>query len=123
VDHSEFRITIAPTGASQREISQTNRELFESLGRRLRQAGELKDAKALMLVSDDKSAMDFGATILAALAAPAVIEMVKGIFDFLKTLALENRKLMIVTPDGTKVTLENPTRETLARTFQLIDRH
>jgi hypothetical protein len=60
MSNSEFKITISPAGSSQREVSQTNRDLYESLGRRMRHAGKLDEARALKLVSQDRSAQDFG---------------------------------------------------------------
>jgi hypothetical protein len=116
---STFRaeFTIAPPNASKLERSQVNRDLYEAIGRRLRAAGYNREAEELQLVSDDKSAMDFGATIIAILATPAVVALAKGIANYLVKLAPSKR--IIVIKDGKKsVKLVNPTEQELTQAFQ-----
>jgi hypothetical protein len=109
-----IELCVSPPGATQLLASQINRELEESLGRRLRSAGHSNEAESLKLVRQNPNAQDLGSIVSVVLAAPAIIELARGIADYLRRLAPKDRKI-VLNGGEIKIELSNPTPEDLTK--------
>jgi hypothetical protein len=116
-----IELHVTPPGATQLRISQINRDLEESLGRRLRGAGYQAEADSLKLIRPDPNAMDIGSVVSVALAAPAIVELARGIAAYLAGLAPSERRIVII-HGSTKVDLTNPKHEELVRALGSFNR-
>jgi hypothetical protein len=79
----------------------------ESLGRSLQEFDQILEVKR---VRTDPEALDFGSALEIALTAPAVIELAKGISNWLRRA--HSSKLTVVGPDGIIIAENISARET-----------
>ena len=107
---------VSPIGATSLQVSQINRDLEESLGRRLRGAGHKAEAESLKLIRQDPNAQDLGSIVSVALGTPAVVELARAVADYLKRLAPAQRTIVIA-HENSRVELSNPTADDLTKTF------
>jgi hypothetical protein len=117
----KIELLVNPPGATRLQISQINRDLEESLGRRLRGAGYPAEADSLKLIRPNPNEMDLGSVVGVALAAPAIVELARGIAAYLARLAPAERKI-VISHGSTKVDLTNPKPEELVRALESFNR-
>jgi hypothetical protein len=112
-----IELLVSPPGATQLQTSRIGRELEESLGRRLRSAGHRTEAESLKLIRQNPNGQDLGSIVSIVLAAPVVVELARGIADYLRRLAPKERTI-VLSDAKTRLELSNPTQDDLTKTIR-----
>jgi hypothetical protein len=92
-----------------RARSDATEALMKTMTAHLRRSGFIDVARSVARLRDDRQAQDPGALIGIVLAAPAMVQVAKGIADYLRGLAPKDRRFEMKLPDGSSIAFDNPT--------------
>jgi hypothetical protein len=117
-EEGTIEIQLGGTFATARAQSDATDALSKTLTAHLRTAGLIDVARTVNRVRDNREAQDQGTVVGVVLAAPAIVQIAKGIADFIRGLAPKNRKIILKRPGGRSLQLDNPTKAELTAALE-----